>query len=65
MFYAGLRQLEAYGSSEVRFTVHEDMAHDTWTRVYASDDFYTWLLAHSLNSNQIQPHTTGLNRPIP
>lgn len=47
-FYAGMRALEAYGSSEVRFTVHEDMAHDAWKRIYAGDDLYTWLLAHQL-----------------
>lgn len=45
-FYAGLRALEAFGSSELRFTVHEDMAHDAWKRVYASDDLYQWLLDH-------------------
>ncbi|MEY4588811.1 MAG: hypothetical protein RL497_887 [Pseudomonadota bacterium] len=45
-FYAGLRTLEAFGTSEVRFTVHEDMAHDAWKRIYAGDDLYTWLLAH-------------------
>ncbi len=45
-FYAGMRALEAFGSSEVRFTVHEDMAHDTWKRVYAGEDLYQWLLAH-------------------
>ncbi|HEY6527472.1 MAG TPA: prolyl oligopeptidase family serine peptidase [Cellvibrionaceae bacterium] len=45
-FYAGMRALEAFGTSEVRFTVHEDMAHDAWKRIYAGDDFYSWLLAH-------------------
>lgn len=45
-FYAGMRALEAFGTSEVRFTVHEDMAHDAWKRIYAGDDLYSWLLAH-------------------
>jgi len=45
-FYAGMRTLEAFGASEVRFTVHEDMAHDAWKRIYAGDDLYSWLLAH-------------------
>lgn len=45
-FYAGLNKLEQLGATEVRFTVEEDMNHDTWTRVYASDDLYSWLLAH-------------------
>lgn len=45
-FYAGLNELERLGHHNVRFTVHEDMGHDAWTRVYASDDFYQWLLGH-------------------
>jgi predicted peptidase len=24
--------------------VHEDMGHDTWKRVYAADDIYSWML---------------------
>lgn len=44
-FYTGLRKLEAFGTSQVRFTVHEDMAHDAWKRIYAGDDLYTWLLS--------------------
>jgi len=43
-FYAGLNKLEASGDAELRLTVHEDMGHDAWTRVYASDDLYQWLL---------------------
>jgi predicted peptidase len=31
----------------VRVTVHEDLAHDCWTRVYGGEDFYNWLLSHS------------------
>jgi predicted peptidase len=45
-FYHGLNTLEQLGHQEVRFTVHEDMGHDTWTRVYSGDDIYTWLLSH-------------------
>jgi len=45
-FYPGLTRLEELGDKEVRFTVEEDMAHDTWKRVYARDDLYQWLLAH-------------------
>ncbi len=33
------------GHRDVKFTVHEDLAHNVWTRIYAGDDFYTWLLA--------------------
>lgn len=43
-FYPGLNELEQLGHQEVRFTNHEDMAHDAWTRVYQSDDLYHWLL---------------------
>jgi predicted peptidase len=46
-FYAGINKLESMTEAEVRFTIEEDMAHDTWTRVYASDDVYTWMLSHS------------------
>lgn len=45
-FYAGINKLEALGDSEVRFTVHEDLGHDAWKRIYASKDLYNWLLAH-------------------
>ena len=47
-FYAGLNRLEELGHQDVRFTVHEDMRHDAWVRVYDSADFYSWLLSHSL-----------------
>lgn len=43
-FYPGLNKLEQLGHPEVRFTNHEDMAHDAWTRVYRSEDLYRWLL---------------------
>ncbi|WP_341937774.1 carboxylesterase family protein [Marinimicrobium sp. C2-29] len=45
-FYPGLNRLEALGHNDVRFTNHEGMGHDAWTRVYQSDDFYQWLLEH-------------------
>ncbi len=45
-YYEGLNRLEALGDKEVLFTVHEDMGHDTWKRVYAGEDVYAWLLAH-------------------
>ena len=44
-FYAGLDKLEQLGHKNVRFTVHEDKAHDAWTRVYAGDDLYKWFLS--------------------
>ncbi|AOS97441.1 Alpha/beta hydrolase family protein [Microbulbifer aggregans] len=53
-FYAGVNRLEEMGG-EVRFTVHEDMAHDVWRRVYEGEDFYQWLLQHSLEEGQSAP----------
>lgn len=29
----------------VRFTVYDDLAHPAWTRAYATDELYIWLLA--------------------
>lgn len=46
-FYAGMNKLERLSPAEVRFTVEEDMGHDVWTRVYAGEDIYRWLLSHS------------------
>lgn len=46
-FLPGLNKLEALGHTELRYTIHEDMSHDAWTRVYSGDDLYTWLLSHS------------------
>ena len=46
-FYAGIEKLRQLGHENIQFTVHEDMNHDTWTRVYASTDFYQWLLSHT------------------
>jgi predicted peptidase len=36
--------LEAAGHPEVRFTVHEDLSHNVWTRVYEGQDIYSWFL---------------------
>lgn len=35
------------GHRNVQFTVHEDLGHNVWTRIYAGEDFYRWLLTHS------------------
>jgi len=48
-FYEGMNKLEELGH-DVRFTTEEDMNHDVWTRVYAGDDIYNWLLSHSLEN---------------
>jgi predicted peptidase len=49
-FYPGLNALEELGHPEVRFTIHEDMGHDTWRRVYAGEDLYDWLLSQRARS---------------
>jgi predicted peptidase len=46
-FLAGLNKLEALGHPEVRYTIEEDMGHDTWRRVYGGEDLYQWFLKHS------------------
>jgi predicted peptidase len=38
--------LEKAGHPSIRFTVHEDMAHNVWTRVYEGWDIYNWMLQH-------------------
>jgi predicted peptidase len=45
-FFAGLNELEKLGHDAVRFTIHEDMGHDAWRRVYGGQDLYDWLLSH-------------------
>lgn len=48
-FFAGVNLLEELGHSEVIFTIHEDMGHDAWRRIYEGDDVYTWLLNHKID----------------
>lgn len=48
-FYAGVNKLEELGHTRLRFTTHEDLAHDVWRRVYQGDDIYDWLLEHKLS----------------
>jgi predicted peptidase len=42
--------LENYGHPELRFTVHEDMDHDAWKRVYEGEDVFNWFLRFSRDS---------------
>ena len=51
-FYRGLNRLEELGHSEFRFTIEADMGHDVWSRVYAGNDVYEWLLQHSVGTDQ-------------
>lgn len=45
-FYAGLNKLEELGHPDVMFTIHTDMGHDAWRRIYAGEDVYKWMLSH-------------------
>ena len=45
-FLPGLNRLEELGHTKLLYTIHEDMGHDAWTRVYSGDDIYSWLLSH-------------------
>ena len=38
--------LERAGHQSVQLTIHEDMGHDCWTRVYGGLDLYDWFLSH-------------------
>ena len=40
--------LIAKGHRATRLTVHHDLDHDAWIRVYEGEDLYAWLLANSL-----------------
>ena len=42
----------------VRVTVHEDLAHECWTRVYAEDYLYLWLVSHSRRPSPDAPEST-------
>ena len=47
-FIPGLNKLEELGHTNLRYTIHDDMGHDTWKRVYAGDDIYNWFLESQL-----------------
>lgn len=36
------------GNRNILFTVHEDLGHNVWTRIYAGEDFYRWILEQRL-----------------
>ncbi|AFV00456.1 alpha/beta hydrolase-fold protein [Simiduia agarivorans] len=50
-FYPGLNLLRDNSSADIRFTIHADMAHDVWRRVYAGEDIYHWFLQHSTDTH--------------
>jgi hypothetical protein len=37
------------GHRAALLTVHQDLGHNVWTRIYAGEDFYAWLLSHALD----------------
>jgi len=41
--------LDKAGHPDVRLTVHEDMGHNVWSRVYEGWDLYNWFLSHRRN----------------
>lgn len=50
-FYKGMAMLESLGHTKMQFTIHEDLGHDAWKRVYTGDELYNWLLSHSLKDS--------------
>jgi predicted peptidase len=46
-FFDLMNELEKLGHPEVRFTIHEDLGHFTWMRVYRGQDLYDWFLTRS------------------
>ncbi|MEX2125725.1 MAG: alpha/beta hydrolase-fold protein [Woeseia sp.] len=44
--YTMARALEEAEHPALRFTMHEDMDHDAWKRVYAGHDLYDWFLRY-------------------
>lgn len=55
--YPLFNELEAKGHSSVRLTMHEDLAHNSWSRAYGGADLYEWLLSHTNNDqDDNSPH---------
>lgn len=46
--YEMARAIEEAGHPAFRFTMHEDMDHDAWKRVYEGEDLYQWLLRYRI-----------------
>ena len=44
--YDVVNALEGAGHQSVWLTIHEDLGHDCWTRVYGGMDLYDWFLSH-------------------
>jgi predicted peptidase len=39
--------LKKVGVNEVKFTIHPDAVHDSWTQTYDNPELYAWFLQHS------------------
>lgn len=46
-FHKGINRLKELGCPDLRFTIHEDLGHDAWRRIYGGEDLYNWLLSKS------------------
>lgn len=57
--YETARALEEGDSPALRFTVHEDMDHDAWKRVYEGNDLFDWFLRY--NNQQRPKQEKGLD----
>ena len=53
--YRTARALEAAGHPALRFTMHEDMDHDAWKRVYEGEDLYHWFLRYRSDRRPTAP----------
>jgi len=55
--YKMANALEKAGHRSVRFTVHEDLGHNSWTRVYAGEDLYRWFLTCKRSNKTVEKTT--------
>lgn len=46
-YYPIINKLEKLSDADIRFTIHADMGHDAWKRIFAGQDIYDWFLEHS------------------
>lgn len=47
-----VKELQGCGAKEVKLTIYPDANHNSWTATYNNEEFYKWLLSHSLNKKQ-------------
>jgi predicted peptidase len=52
--YQMARALEEAGHPSLRFSVHEDMDHDAWKRVYEGEDLYNWFMRFTADARPSQ-----------